>query len=49
MGAGHHLRKKATNGWYFWSLADVRRLRDVRAELLSTASAEDGLLELLDG
>jgi hypothetical protein len=30
--AGHSLRKKATNGWYFWSVADGRRLRDVRAE-----------------
>jgi hypothetical protein len=33
--AGHHLRKKATNGWYFWALADGRRLRDVRAEYQS--------------
>ena len=34
-GAGDYLRKKPTNGWYFWSLADGRRLRDVRAEFLS--------------
>ncbi len=37
-GAGHHLRKKATNGWYFWSMVDGRRLRDVRAEFLSAAT-----------
>ncbi|WP_262391880.1 DUF262 domain-containing protein [Nocardiopsis sp. CNR-923] len=30
--AGYTLRKKATNGWYFWSVADGRRLRDVRTE-----------------
>jgi hypothetical protein len=47
-GAGHHLRKKATNGWYFWALADGRRLRDVRAAFLSAAPTDDGLLELLD-
>lgn len=28
--AGHHLRKSATNGWYFWSLPDGRRLTDLR-------------------
>lgn len=46
-GAGHHLRKKATNGWYFWALADGRRLRDVRAEFLS-AVPDDGQLALID-
>lgn len=30
--AGHFLRKRATNGWYFWAVADGRRLRDVRTE-----------------
>jgi hypothetical protein len=30
--AGRHLRKGATNGWYFWSLPDGRRLADLRAE-----------------
>lgn len=30
--AGHALRKKSTNGWYFWAVGDGRRLRDVRAE-----------------
>lgn len=34
-GAAMHLRKKATNGWYFWRLADGRRLRDVRSAFLS--------------
>ena len=34
-GAGEHLRKKPTNGWYFWSLTDGRRLRDVRTDFLS--------------
>lgn len=33
--AGHSLRKRATNGWYFWKLADGRRLRDVRAQFQS--------------
>jgi hypothetical protein len=28
--AGHHLRKGATNGWYFWILPDGRRLADLR-------------------
>ena len=41
-GAGSNLRKRATNGWYFWSVPDGRRLRDVRAEFLSgTASNAD--------
>jgi len=40
--AGHHLQKKATNGWYFWAVADGRRLRDVRAQFQSgAASAAD--------
>ncbi|RBP66196.1 uncharacterized protein DUF1524 [Brevibacterium sanguinis] len=30
--AGYALRKKSTNGWYFWAVSDGRRLRDVRAE-----------------
>ena len=29
-GAGHHLRGGATNGWWFWSMPDGRRLKDVR-------------------
>ncbi|GAA3294919.1 DUF262 domain-containing protein [Arthrobacter citreus] len=30
--AGKALRKKATNGWYFWAVGDGRRLRDVRTQ-----------------
>ncbi|WP_309132977.1 DUF262 domain-containing protein [Brevibacterium sp.] len=37
--AGHALRKKATNGWYFWAVSDGRRLRDVRAEFQNAAPA----------
>jgi hypothetical protein len=44
-GAGHHLRKKATNGWYFWAVADGRRLRDVRAEFLSQTLADEDASE----
>ena len=48
-GAGNHLRKRATNGWYFWSVADGRRLRDVRAEFLAAAeSPDDAQLALID-
>ena len=47
-GAGNHLRKKATNGWYFWALTDGRRLRDVRAEFLSAVPADEGQLALID-
>jgi hypothetical protein len=39
-GAGRGLRKRATNGWYFWGLPDGRRLRDVRAEHASLAPME---------
>lgn len=37
--AGHALRKKATNGWYFWSVGDGRRLRDVRTEFQNAVPA----------
>lgn len=37
--AGHHLRKKATNGWYFWAVADGRRLRDLRAQFQSMSTS----------
>jgi hypothetical protein len=47
-GAGNHLRKKATNGWYFWGLADGRRLRDVRSAFLNPGPTDDAQLELLD-
>ena len=46
--AGHSLRKKATNGWYFWAVADGRRLRDVRAEF-QNAVPPDEELEFGDG
>jgi hypothetical protein len=36
--AGHHLRGGATNGWWFWSLSDGRRLKDIRAEYSSANS-----------
>lgn len=42
--AGHSLRKRATNGWYFWAVADGRRLRDVRTEFQNSMPA-DGTLE----
>lgn len=48
-GAGQHLRKKATNGWYFWAVSDGRRLRDVRAAFLASGSAVDAQPTLLDG
>ncbi|WP_068318903.1 DUF4268 domain-containing protein [Janibacter anophelis] len=40
-GAAKHLRKKATNGWYFWTVADGRRLREVRQQFLGGAEARD--------
>lgn len=42
-GAGKYVRKKATNGWYFWSLADGRRLRDLRAHFMDAAPSLDDL------
>lgn len=36
-GAARYLRKAAANGWYFWTVADGRRLRDVRAEFLGSS------------
>lgn len=48
-GAGNLLRKRATNGWYFWSVADGRRLRDLRAEFLAAAGpSDDAQLALID-
>lgn len=40
-GAAKHLRGRATNGWYFWSVADGRRLRDVRQEFLGGTNRGD--------
>lgn len=42
--AGHSLRKRATNGWYFWAVGDGRRLRDVRTEFQNSMPADE-LLE----
>jgi GNAT superfamily N-acetyltransferase len=39
-GAGHAVRKAATNGWAFWGLSDGRRLKDLRAEYRASVSAE---------
>lgn len=41
--AGHSLRKRATNGWYFWATADGRRLRDLRTELQNAMPADEDL------
>lgn len=41
--AGHSLRKRATNGWYFWAVADGRRLRDVRTEFQNSAPVDEPL------
>ncbi|WP_200946211.1 GmrSD restriction endonuclease domain-containing protein [Arthrobacter sp. Soil764] len=35
-GAGHHIRKGATNGWSFWELPDGRRLSALRTEYHET-------------
>ena len=48
-GAGLHLRKKATNGWYFWELVDGRRLKDVRSAFLSADPNGDGQATPLAG
>ncbi|MCO4273052.1 DUF262 domain-containing protein [Pseudarthrobacter sp. HLT3-5] len=43
-GAGHHIRKGATNGWAFWELPDGRRLSSLRIEYHSSRrSLEDPL------
>ena len=41
--AGHSLRKKATNGWYFWAVEDGRRLRDVRSEFQNSVPVDEEL------
>lgn len=46
--AGHALRQKATNGWYFWAVADGRRLRDLRSEFQNSVPA-DGILTFPGG
>jgi hypothetical protein len=40
--AGRSLRQKATNGWYFWAVADGRRLRDVRTQFQSGVASTAG-------
>lgn len=39
--AGRALRLRNTNGWYFWAVADGRRLRDVRAEFQNSVPVDD--------
>lgn len=39
--AGYALRKRATNGWYFWGVADGRRLRDVRTDFQNAVPADE--------
>lgn len=41
--AGHSLRKRATNGWYFWAVADGRRLRDLRTEFQNSVPSDEAL------
>ncbi len=41
--AGRSLRKRATNGWYFWAVADGRRLRDVRTEFQNSVPIDEQL------
>lgn len=42
--AGKALQKRATNGWYYWAVADGRRLRDVRAEFQNSMPSDAGSL-----
>lgn len=42
--AGRSLRKRATNGWYFWAVADGRRLKDVRSEWQNSMPADEPLV-----
>lgn len=44
--AGRWLRGRATNGWYFWAVADGRRLRDVRTAFQNSVPAEAEPLSL---
>jgi hypothetical protein len=39
-GAARAVRKRPTNGWYFWAVQDGRRLRDVRAQFLNRPSKD---------
>lgn len=42
--AGRALRQRATNGWYFWAVADGRRLRDVRTEFQNSMPVDEDLI-----
>ncbi|MEZ5190272.1 MAG: DUF1524 domain-containing protein [Schumannella sp.] len=39
--AARALRMRATNGWYFWAVADGRRLRDVRTEFQNAVPVDE--------
>lgn len=39
--AAKYLRKKATNGWYFWAIEDGRRLRDLRADFQNAVPEDE--------
>ncbi|MEV7999365.1 GmrSD restriction endonuclease domain-containing protein [Pseudarthrobacter oxydans] len=41
-GAGHHIRKGATNGWSFWELPDGRRLSSLRTEYHASRRNPEG-------
>ncbi|SFR83571.1 Uncharacterized conserved protein, contains ParB-like and HNH nuclease domains [Agromyces sp. CF514] len=41
-GAAKHVRGGATNGWYFWRLADGRTLQDIRATHRGRPDASSG-------
>jgi hypothetical protein len=39
--AGSALQRGATNGWYFWAVADGRRLRDVRTDFQNSSDVDE--------
>jgi len=39
--AGYALRRSPTNGWYFWAVADGRRLRDIRSEFQNAVPPDE--------
>ena len=47
--AGHRVRQGSTNGWWFWSLPDGRRLKDVRAQYLAQRSIRPAGITTVDG
>lgn len=44
-GAGWAARGGATNGWWFWSLLDLRRLKDLRAVLANQEVTPSGSIK----